>query len=187
VTYFTLAEMVMTPLYAEPCGLLAVGGHEAGRDVDARLDVDGSCCIAPGELASMNDTSPMASFSAALSSPRRELLGRLRRIRHGLEPGADGHVQHLPGVPEADELTREERVDGPDQPFAGLLQVSVKAAEWHLHQCYRQLEIQGALPASDGNRTDRRLGRAGPLKVQPRGCCLGAVPNTWSQNGALTP
>ena len=38
-----------------------------------------------------------------------------------------------------------------------LLQISVKAIEWHLHQCYRKLEIQGrrqlpdALGPTDGS------------------------------------
>jgi tetratricopeptide (TPR) repeat protein len=37
-----------------------------------------------------------------------------------------------------------------NRAIAGQLQVSVKAVEWHLHQCYRKLEIQGRrqLPAA---------------------------------------
>ena len=39
-----------------------------------------------------------------------------------------------------------------NRAIAGLLQVSVKAVEWHLHQTYLKLEIQGRrqLPAALG-------------------------------------
>jgi DNA-binding CsgD family transcriptional regulator len=39
-----------------------------------------------------------------------------------------------------------------NRAIAGLLQVSVKAVEWHLHQCDRKLEIRGRrqLPAARG-------------------------------------
>jgi len=43
-----------------------------------------------------------------------------------------------------------------NRAIAGLLQVSVKAVEWHLHQSYLKLEIQGRrqLPAALGRIDD---------------------------------
>ena len=48
-----------------------------------------------------------------------------------------------------------------NRQIAGLLQISVKAVEWHLHQCYRKLDIEGR------GQLGTALGTSPPAALRP--------------------
>jgi DNA-binding NarL/FixJ family response regulator len=82
----------------------------------------------------------LAQRSGALTLARgaeTELRAAGGRARRATETGPDVLTASKRRVAELASMGQTDRA------IAGPLQVSVKAVEWHLHQCYRKLEIQG--------------------------------------------